>query len=311
MAAAPNPRRIRALDLHTDCEYVFFVSSSGHCSLDCTYCIVNPVVKHQPTLDYEDFAFLLGQVRGGAFLILSGKGDFFAGYKKHERLLERLLAHDVEIALDINGVMIHEFPDLDEGRLRKIRAVNLTMHYTQLLARKALAAWARNARTLIERLGGERFLSGFILSPAERTFWREGIEFYEREVFALTGQPLVLIKDVNRPFTASQEAEAGALAQRYGHVIEEVHQEDFAQRFARFEQVSCPAGSRYFRVWNDGRVEGCPYVGALADCGNLKARVFKPRSGPFRCGQARYCDCNNIALAGKMVFPDSSGRQVT
>jgi hypothetical protein len=310
MDAAPNnPTRVRQLDLTTSCDHVVFASSSGHCSLDCTYCIASPVVKHQPTLTYEDFAFLFEQLGGRTFLILSGKGDFFAGYRKNERLLERLLNHDIEMPLDINGVMLHELPELPTALLAKIRFVNLTMHYRQLLAKRALDAWARNARLLMERLGGARLLSGYILTPGEQAQWRAALDFYRHSVFEPTGQPLMLILDVQATFDADLQAEIGRLVTEFSPMIEEVHQVDFSVRFAQYPQVLCPAGAHYFRIWNDGRVDGCPYVEARRDCGNLKERRLTRHQGLFACREARYCDCNDIALVGKMVFPPAEGGQ--
>ena len=84
----------------TSCGAIVFCSSSGHCQLDCSYCIVNPVIKRNPSLTYEDLDFFMRAVGTSVFFIFSGKGDFFAGYSKKERLLGRLLERDVEVALD-------------------------------------------------------------------------------------------------------------------------------------------------------------------------------------------------------------------
>jgi len=303
MSKSYNPKRIREVDFKTDCSHIFIISSSGHCSLDCAYCIVNPIVKHQPTLNYDDLEFLLGKVNGKALLLFSGKGDFFAGYKKQEKLLARLLEQNVEVALDVNGVMIHEFPEISSEKLAKIRYINLTMHYRQLVNNNALNAWKENALTLIGKKGGENFIAGLILTPAERDYWREALTYYEQNVFAETGQHLVLIKDINAQFSEETEEYIRTLEREFPQLVEEVYQEDFSTRFGRYSHVLCPAGNAYFRVWNDGRVQGCPYIPELADCGNLKERKFFPREGTFMCTEAKYCDCNNVALAGKMIFP--------
>ena len=52
-------------------ETIYFVSSSGHCNLDCSYCVIQPVVKHQPSLNYDDLAFVLERTPGKVFFIFS------------------------------------------------------------------------------------------------------------------------------------------------------------------------------------------------------------------------------------------------
>jgi len=288
-----------------DCDVVFFVSSSGHCSLDCHYCIVNPIVKHQPSLEISDFEYLLGAFPGKrAFLAFSGKGDFFAGYHKKDRLLEKLLDWDVEIGLDINGVMIHELPELPEHKLAKIKSVNLTMHYEALAAKNALKIWPGNAQILIDlfHARGTEMLMGTIMSPTVEELWEEGLQFYRDNVFEQTGKKIVLIRDVHRPFGEKSEMHLVELEKSYESMIERVHQEDFAKNFASYKNVLCPAGQQFFRIWNDGKVEACPYIPQLRDAGNVKERIIHIREDLFRCNQARYCDCNVIARLGKMGY---------
>ncbi|GAB6041083.1 hypothetical protein [Endothiovibrio diazotrophicus] len=287
-------------------DYAFFVSSSGHCPLDCHYCIVNPIVKHQPSLNYDDLAFLLGEIEGRSALFgFSGRGDFFAGYRKPERLLERLLDHDVGVVLDVNGMIIQELPELPAEKLAKIEYVNLTLHYTELLAKKALGAWEKNARLVIERMGAEDILMGFVLTPVERDRWEEALAFYEERIFRPTGRPLVMIRDVNSAFSEADEAQIARLAEQFGEMTARVHQEDFAKLFARHSHVLCPAGSEFFHIWNDGSVEGCPHVEERKACGNLKERRFEPcQPTYFPCATATYCECSAVAIAKKMRYPD-------
>lgn len=294
------------MPLKTDCAVVAFFSSSGHCSLDCSYCIINPIAKHEKTLDYEDLSYFLAAVGKKAFLIFSGKGDFFAGYRKNDRLLEKILRHDVEIALDINGVMLHEFSELPAAQLNKIRHVNLTMHYRQLSEKGALNAWRDNALLLLEKLGEEcELFMGFILSPAERPWWHDALEYYKQEVFAASGRKIVLVKDIHGDFMPGDEKLIAELELGYPELIEHVHQENFSARFSDYPYVICPAGVNFFRVWNDGKVEGCRFVPELADCGNLKSRTFHSRKNYLRCTDARYCECNTIAELGKMKYPEA------
>ena len=69
-----------------------------------------------------------------------------------------------------------------------------------------------------------------------------------------------------------------------------------------FDFVSCRAGQDYFRLWNDGRVDGCSIPGTVQGLGNIKERSFQPRSEPFQCADVRHCDCYHVATAGKMSF---------
>ena len=101
-------------------ENIFFVSSAGHCNLDCRYCIIDPVPKNQLSLKYSELSFLLQRNAKKKLLIFSGLGDFFASYRENERLLSLLLKQDIDVALDINGVFIHEYENLSLQEREKI-----------------------------------------------------------------------------------------------------------------------------------------------------------------------------------------------
>ena len=289
------------MKMHTDCEIVLFVSSSGHCTLECPYCIIDPVAKMEPSLNLNDMDYLLNTFDKRVFLAFSGKGDFFAGYKKSDKFLKFLLTRDLEIGLDINGVLIHEFPDLSEEHLNKIRFMNLTMHYQQIKERHLRRLWAENARVLIDKKGSEMLL-GTIFSPVLRDFWEESLVFYEKEIFTKTGKQLTLIRDINGEFKAEDEILIRSLNQRFLPMVESVYQEDFSENFKNIEHVLCPAGNTYFRIWNNGDVQGCPVIPALANCGNIKDRRIVVENNFYRCSQPMYCDCNIIEGLGKMVY---------
>ncbi len=289
------------MKMDTDCEVVFFVSSSGHCTLECPYCIIDPVAKMEPSLDLSDMAFLLGTFKKKAFLTFSGKGDFFAGYKKSDKFLKFLLARDLEVGLDINGVLIHEFPELSKSELAKIRFMNLTMHYQQIKQRSLQRPWVENARILIEKKGPDMLL-GTILSPALRDCWEESLAFYEEEIFKTTGKKLTLVRDIKGEFKAEDELFLNSLQTRFSAMVELVYQEDFSEKFRNLSHVLCPAGHSYFRIWNSGDVQGCPMIPGLAHCGNLKERSITVKDNLFRCSQPMYCDCNIIEGLGKMAY---------
>lgn len=284
-------------------ETIYFVSSSGHCNLDCSYCVIQPVVKHQPSLNYDDLAFVLERTPGKVFFIFSGKGDFFAGYRKDERLLARLLAHDnVGVALDVNGVVIHCFDDLPPEALSRVRHINLTFHYRQLKDHKALQVWKRNALTMLRKADSADFFVNIILSAPERSLWAEALDWYRENLFAEYPKRLILIRDVNIAFGADDEAEVARLQARHADMLQSLRALGFAEAFASFDFVSCQAGQSYFRLWNDGRVDGCSIPGTVQGLGNIKERSFQPRTEPFTCADVRHCDCYHVATAGKMSF---------
>jgi len=269
--------------------------------LDCPYCIVDPIAKGEASLNKADLEFLIDSFQGKAFLGFSGKGDFFAGYKKQERLLASVLECDVEVALDINGVLIHEFSELNDAKLAKIRAINLTMHYQQIKEKHLQKVWTQNAQTLIKKKGEDLFLDT-IISPLLVRYWEEALRFYERQIFNETGKKIVLVRDIHRPLDEAQEDYLLTLSERFRHLVGGVHQEDFAKIFEKHTHVFCPAGSSYFRIWNNGEISGCPNIQELSQSGNVKERRIAVRDKLFRCAEMRHCDCHAIEGLGKMIF---------
>jgi hypothetical protein len=140
---------------------------------------------------------------------------------------------------------------------------------------------------------------GTILSPHDVELWEEALRFYDHHVFQETGMRITLIRDVLN-WESSFEERLESLRNKFDYLVAETRHVDFSQMFKMTDEVICPAGKAFFRVWNDGRIEGCPYIGELSDCGNAKARTFAPRETFFRCSQPKYCDCNLIGRLGKM-----------
>lgn len=283
-------------------ETVWFVSSSGHCNLDCSYGIIQPVAKHKASLGLQDLRFLLDKAQGPSFFIFSGIGDFFAGYKRDDRLLTQLLQDErtAGVALDINGVVIHCLEDLPAERRPKIRHINLTFHYQQLVGHKALKLWARNALHLLHTLDGPDLFVNFILSPPESAVWADALAWYRGQIFQPTGKRLTLIADVNRPFAAADEQILQQLQADHADLIHSVRRGGFEPVFEPFDHVRCGAGSHYFRVWNDGRIDACPNVPAFQAAGHTRARTLLLRQEPVACNDLRHCDCYHVASAGQM-----------
>jgi len=284
-------------------ETIIFASSSGHCNLDCQYCVASPVVKHQPSLTYEDLMFLKESVGGRVYFIFSGRGDFFAGYRKSDLLLARLLDHkDIRVALDINGVAINCFPDLSTDQLSRVQHINLTFHYRQLKQHRALNIWLQNALTMLRMHDGGDFFINFILTPKESTEWDEALSWYETNLFGQYPKKIVLINDVLTGFTSAEENILNTIQAKYQHLLHQIRRGSFETLLSSFSSVQCPAGQSYFRVWNDGSIQSCPNISELHDAGNAKSRIFKPRSHPYTCTDVRHCDCYHIASSGRMIY---------
>lgn len=143
------------------------------------------------------------------------------------------------------------------------------------------------------------------MSPLDIQVWQEALRFYEQSVFHDTGQRIALIRDTLN-WQEQFEEELSALHQEFSYLIAETRTVDFASMFEEHQRVLCPAGKEYFRIWNDGSVQGCPMVGELSNLGNIKERSFTPRNALFECTQPRHCDCHHISSQGKMRFPEKT-----
>ncbi len=283
----------------TKCQNIFFLSSSGHCTLDCRYCIVEPIAKKEKSLTYEDVKYLIDLFPGKCFLSFSGKGDFFAGYGKNDNFLGNLLKEDVEIALDVNGILIQDFPQLTEKQLAKIRFMNLTLHYHQVKMKGLQEVWGKNAKIIIEKKGTDLLL-GTVMSPPLQALWEEALDFYYHNVFLDTGKKIVLIKDIQQKFDQQANVKLEQCRDKYSGAVERIHEENFPDQIGLKGKVVCPAGKSYFRIWNDGTVQGCPHIPDLKICGNIKERTMILNADYYHCSQAKHCDCHIIAALGMM-----------
>lgn len=291
-------------------DNLFFMSSSGHCALTCPYCLIDPVAKNEPSLDRSDFEFIFNRFKNEKCgFIFSGKGDFFASYKKSEKLLQYILDHDVEIMLDINAQFIQEFPELSQDNINKIKEINITMHYHQLKEKNLLDTWANNVRTLFNKIP-DSIIVNTIMSPPLVDLWEEALAFYEQQIFQNTEKKINLICDIhyttNDKFTKNDETHLQKLLDRFPstYVLGEPENMnlDFDEHFIPNEEVKCPAGQKYFRVWNDGTVQGCIPNTELSYMGNIKKREISIHKAPIRCFDANHCDCGWALLYTNFAY---------
>lgn len=275
------------------------MSSSGHCGLTCPYCLIEPVAKNEPSLDRGDFQFLFDtfkhQKNG---FIFSGKGDFFASYQRKDKLLEFILDHDVEVMLDINAQFLQECRDLTQDKLDKIKEINITMHYHQLKEKKILDTWVRNVKFLY----GKRphiVKINTVMSPPLAYLWEEALVFYEENICRDLGIKLLLICDVHvtskEKFPEELERKLHDLKSRFPFAYmlgdPEVMNPDFDEQLKPGQVVNCPAGQKYFRVWNDGGVQGCMPNPQISYIGNIKQRQLSVSKKPIKCSDTHHCDC--------------------
>jgi len=290
-------------------DNLFFMSSSGHCTLTCPYCIINPVAKNEPSLDRGDFEFLFEKFKNKKNgFIFSGKGDFFASYKKQDKLLSFILDHDVEIMLDINGQFLREYPDLPPDKIKKTKEINITMHYQQLKEKKILNKWVRNVKILF-KMNPEVIIINTIMSPPLIHLWEEALEFYEKNIFQETEIHLLLISDVHvtrtGKFKEHEKKYLQELLKRFPIAFvlgdDGVMNLDFIEHFKPGKEVLCPAGQKYFRIWNDGTIQGCLPNEQISFMGNLKKREISINSAPIKCSDTKHCDCGWALLYSDLL----------
>ena len=182
-------------------DNLFFMSSSGHCGLTCPYCLIKPVAKNEPSINRDDFKFLFEKFKNQKNgFIFSGKGDFFASYQRRDELLRYILDHDVEVMLDINCQFLQECRDLTREHFKKVKEINITMHYHQLKEKKILEEWEKNVKFLY-KMCPDNIKLNTIMSPPLTHLWEEALLFYEKHIFQDIGLKLLLICDVHMTST--------------------------------------------------------------------------------------------------------------
>jgi len=290
-------------------DNLFFMSSSGHCGLTCPYCLIKPVAKNEPSLNRDDFQFLFEKFKNQKNgFIFSGKGDFFASYQRRDELLRYILDHDVEVMLDINCQFLQECRDLPKECFEKIKEINITMHYHQLKEKNILNEWVKNVKFLY-KMNPEVIKINTIMSPPLTHLWEEALLFYKKNIFQDTGINLLLICDVHMTstgaFPEANEAQLQDLLRRFSFTYvlgdPEVMNPDFEDQLTPGKPMKCPAGQKYFRVWNDGTVQGCMPNEKLSFLGNIKNREISINKKQIVCSDTHHCDCGWALLYSNLV----------
>ena len=278
-----------------------FVSSSGVCNLKCSYCITSrPCINNN--LNKDDFSFIFKYFGENIYFVFSGIGDFFCGYSKKDQLLRFLLQHDIMISyLDINGVDIKELehPDL-EGK-EKINIINISYHFGSMKELKLINRWINSVKKIHENM--YNYEIKMVMSPLERDIWGEAILFYRNEVQPITNQKLTLCPDtlVNLEM---QYDELTNIVDCYKDTVDIYERERIfrGRRLTAVNTLPCPAGSRYFRIFNNGDIVPCEL---LADykikLGNLKRKELITFKRDVNCSYTGLCDCGwstNLGIRG-------------
>jgi MoaA/NifB/PqqE/SkfB family radical SAM enzyme len=280
---------------HRDERKVFFAVSSGLCNLSCPYCITDrPRFKEHLTKD--DFSFIFDYFGENIYLGFSGLGDFFCGYSKEDQLLRFLLQHDVMVFLDINGVQIHELGDPDLENKERVGKINVSYHYGTMRKQKLISQWVDSVQKIQENK--YNYDLKMVCSPREKDIVKEALLFYRNDVQPITGQKLIVVPDGQVDLKGQMQA-LERIADIYGDVVV------FSGRDAMYrerllppaEALPCPAGSRYFRILNNGDIMPCELFGMHMNIrlGNAKKREMIVFRKDVYCNYTGFCDCFSAA----------------
>lgn len=271
---------------------VFFATSSGLCNLKCSYCITDrPSINNNLAVD--DFAFIFKHFGENVYFVFSGIGDFFCGYPKNDYLLRFLLEHDVNIYLDINGVDIKELGDPDLEGKEKIDMINVSYHFGAMKRQNLLKGWVSSIRKI--QTNNYNYDIKMVASPSEKDILEDAILFYANEVQPITGQRLILVPD-GLIDLQTQLPELNGIADMHNEVVmllgrQSVYKGD---RFPEGLSLPCAAGSRYFRIFNNGDIIPCELIGnnIQSRLGNVKRREVMTFNRDVLCSYSRLCDCS-------------------
>ncbi len=284
---------------------VIYANTSGVCTLQCPYCFTNQL-KGKDCLGKRDFEAIFRLLGENIFFIFSGVGDFFAGYRKSERLLEYILAHDVSLFLDFNGVLVHELPEIAGAHLDKFRFLDISFHYSAMKEKNLLDLWTHNAAAVSRTLPHDRLIFKTIFTRREMELWPEILQFYESKVYPLTGKPLSIALDDFDP-DIRDRAVVTLLNKLIQVVGEPVQQNLFTPRRSRTEAKAlhsvftektariarCPAGTRFFKIGGNGSIAPCNYLKdeKKITLGNLRQGVIDLLPAPVSCQPLRGPGC--------------------
>jgi len=271
---------------------VFFATSSGLCNLKCSYCITGrPSINNNLAVD--DFAFIFDHFGENIYFVFSGIGDFFCGYPKKDYLLRFLLKHDVNIYLDINGVDIKELGDTDLEGKEKIDMINVSYHFGAMKRQGLLKQWVSSIRQIQD--GNYNYDIKVVASPNEKDILEEAITFYAHEVQPFTRQKLILVPD-GMVDLKPQLPELNRIAGAHPEAVMFFGRQSVYRGDCLSERLSlpCAAGSRYFRIFNNGDIIPCELFAnnIQSKLGNVKKRDVMTFRRDVFCSYSKLCDCS-------------------
>lgn len=290
----------------------FFVSNSGACNLKCPYCITNRPRKGE-NLDKEDFAYIFRYFGEDIHFVFSGVGDFFCSYPKEDELLRFILRHDVRISyLDINGVDIRELDDPElEGR-DKIDLINISYHFSTMKDLKLIQKWTDSVTKIHEN--GYKYEIKMVASHREMTLWEEAVSFYNKEILPITHKKLILCPDTFLSLE-TQYDDIGRLADSCSGAVD-IYEKALIFRGRQLplnKTLPCAAGSRYFRVFNDGAIVPCEFLANNFNIklGNVKKKELITLRKNVQCDYTGFCDCGWAANLGFRALDEREAHSLT
>jgi MoaA/NifB/PqqE/SkfB family radical SAM enzyme len=287
----------------------FTVNVAGKCNLKCGYCYIKQRVPVH--IDKSDFKFIFDKFGENIHFVFGGIGDFFCGYAKEDRLLEYILSRDVTIFFDINGVWLHELPEIPDSDLKKILFIDISYHYSAMKRAGLIRDWIKSVRTIARLFPEERYVVKMILSLKDMDFWDEAISVFNKMVYPYTKQKLLIHLDAydEQMRQADIYKRVISILKNFKNIVVPGTLEIVNSAAAGYfgcGQRECPGGNRIMKIENTGQVKVCNHTWSrgMFDLGNIKKRDVHVLNGNIMCPGIHNASCFLNASKRFNLFPE-------